>query len=84
MSRVLAVAVRLTLPVLAVCATLVALHPAPASLHPAPVGEPLVTMQRVPAPALPTVGHCWQEPSGEVLSGDPALAVPHSTPVACP
>jgi hypothetical protein len=84
MSRALAVAARLTLPALALCATLACLHPAPATLAPAPVDEPLVTMHRVPAPALPTVAHCWREPSGELLSGDPTLAVADSVPVPCP
>lgn len=84
MSAVLGAVGRAVLPVLALCATLAALHTAPASLHPAPSAAPVVTLHRVPAPALPSVEHCWREPSGEVLSGDPALAVAGSSTVACP
>jgi hypothetical protein len=46
------------LPVLALSATLVAGHGLPTVGAPSPVGGPLVTMQRVPVPALPAVGHC--------------------------
>lgn len=74
---------RAVVPVLVLCATLLALHAGPVALGPAPSSAPVVTLQRVPAPALPAVEHCWREPSGEVLSGDPALAVPYSTPVPC-